>query len=81
MEGLVVHGTKTTTTIPTCAQGNDRPITRVSEQWVSDEMKLTVVSKYFDPRSGESTIFLKNLQRSEPDISLFQVPPDYTLVQ
>jgi hypothetical protein len=81
MEGLLVHGTRTTTTIPTCAQGNDRPFTTVSELWVSDEMKLIVLSKHFDPRYGESTILLQDLQRSEPDISLFQVPSDYTLIQ
>jgi hypothetical protein len=33
-----------------------------------------------DPRSGEQTQKLINISRSEPDASLFQPPPDYTIV-
>ena len=32
-----------------------------------------------DPRSGESTYRLLSIVRAEPDASLFQVPPDYTV--
>jgi len=36
------------------------------------------MSKFRDPRTGETTYRLTNLSRSEPDRSLFEVPADYT---
>ena len=33
-----------------------------------------------NPRSGEQTLKLININRSEPDPSLFQPPLDYTVV-
>ncbi len=81
IEGLFAKGTRMTTTVPTGAQGNDRPIVIVQEGWVSPDLKLMVLSKRFDPRNGEQTIRLTNIDRSEPDPSLFEVPADYTVVQ
>jgi hypothetical protein len=81
MEGLTVHGTRTTMTIPTGAQGNDRPIETVREMWFSKDLNIYVLIKGSDPRSGESTIRTTNIDRSEPDPSLFRVPPDYTISQ
>jgi hypothetical protein len=37
------------------------------------------MSKHRDPRSGETTYRLTNLNRGEPDRSLFEVPADYTV--
>lgn len=60
--------------------GNDRPLVRASEFWYSPELKIEVLLKYSDPRSGESTVRLRNIDRSEPDPALFRVPPDYQIV-
>jgi hypothetical protein len=81
MEGLLVQGTRTTETIPMGAQGNDRPMQIVTEEWTSKELHITVFTKHSDPRSGEETTRLTNIDRSEPDLSLFQIPPDYTIEQ
>jgi hypothetical protein len=81
MEGLTVYGTKTTTTIPAGALGNDRPMETVSESWFSKELNIYVLIKNSDPRNGENTIRTTNIDRSEPDPSLFQVPPGYTLMK
>jgi hypothetical protein len=53
----------------------------VSENWVSPELKITVLSTVNDPRSGESTRKLVNIDRSDPDPSLFIPPADYTVVE
>jgi hypothetical protein len=37
--------------------------------------------KRSDPLMGETTFQLTNIQKQEPDASLFQVPPDYTVKQ
>jgi hypothetical protein len=80
IEGVSVEGTKRTRTLPVGAIGNDRPIVSVTESWFSPELKVVVLSKTSDPRTGESTMKLQNIDRSEPDPSLFQAPPDYQLV-
>ena len=50
------------------------------EIWRSPELKVTVLSKNSDPRSGESTTRLTNISRAEPDAASFQVPPDYEII-
>jgi len=47
---------------------------------MSAELKVVILSKMSDPRSGEQTQKLINISRSEPDPSLFEPPPDYTVV-
>ena len=37
------------------------------------------MSKRSDPRMGTTTFQLTNIQKQEPDASLFQVPADYTV--
>jgi len=80
-EGLLVAGERRTTVIPAGFEGNDRPVTVVSENWVSPELRVTVPSADNDPRHGESTRKLINVDRSEPDPSLFLPPADYTAVE
>ena len=77
--GVVASGTRVTRTIPVGEIGNDRPINVVSETWYSDDLQMVVMSKHSDPRSGDTTYTLSNLQRTEPAASLFTVPADYTV--
>lgn len=79
IEGVMAEGTRVTYTIPAGKIGNDRPIVTVSERWYSPELQTVVMSKNSDPRSGETTYRLTNINRSEPDPSLFQIPGDYTI--
>ena len=79
MEGLTVTGTRTTITLPVGAQGNDRPMESVGERWFSKELNIYVLIKSSDPLHGETTLRTTHIDRSEPDPSLFQVPPDYTI--
>lgn len=81
IEGVLVEGTKMTTTFPVGAMGNDRPIVRVTESWHSPDLKITVLSKNSDPRMGEFTMRLQNIDRTEPDPALFRVPTDYQIVE
>jgi hypothetical protein len=80
IEGVNARGTRTITTIPAGAIGNERPIETVYEKWYSTELQMIVYSKHSDPRFGEQTYKLTNINRSEPDASLFQVPTGYKVV-
>jgi hypothetical protein len=81
MEGVQVTGVRTTQTIAVGKIGNDRPITIVTEVWTSPELKTIILSKRNDPRMGEQTFKLTNIQRGEPDASLFVVPSDFKITE
>lgn len=82
INGIAAQGTRTTHTIPAGAIGNQKPIVIVAERWYSNDLQTNVMTKRTDPRMGETTITqLTNIQRAEPDASLFQVPADYTITQ
>ena len=80
IEGGQATGVRTTQTIAAGKIGNDRPISIVTEVWTSPELKIVVLSKRNDPRTGEQTYKLTNIQRGEPDASLFTVPSDFKTV-
>jgi hypothetical protein len=81
IEGLSAEGSRTVTTLPAGAVGNERPIEIVYERWYSKDLRLIVQSRRIDPRYGEQTYRLTNINRSEPDRSLFVPPADYKLSQ
>ncbi len=81
IEGVLATGTRTTTVIPAGAIGNDQPIRVVSEEWTSKDLGILVLTRHSDPRSGETTYRVTNINRAEPDPTLFQVPADYKLLQ
>ena len=51
------------------------------ETWVSADLKVPVMVKISDPRSGTTTTQLTNIVRNEPDPSLFLAPADYKVVK
>lgn len=81
MEGVQVTGTRSTQTIPVGKIGNDRPIVITTEVWTSPDLKTTLLSKRSDPRMADQTFKLTNIQRSEPDPSLFTVPSDFKITE
>ena len=78
-DGVRAEGTRITTTIPAGDIGNEQPIQIVNERWYSPDLQLIVMTRHSDPRFGETTYRLTNIQRGEPSASLFQLPSDYTI--
>jgi hypothetical protein len=79
IDGISVTGTKTTNTIRAGTIGNDKDLVVTRETWYSPDLKLVIQSTQTDPRFGETTYSLTNIQRSEPDPTLFQMPAGYTV--
>ena len=79
IEGVEAEGTRTTITIPAGEIGNERAIEIVSERWYSPELQLVVMTRHSDPRFGETTYKLTNINRTEQAKSLFEVPAGYTI--
>lgn len=76
-----MRGSRTTHTIAAGEQGNEEPIVHVDETWRSEELHEVLRRESDDPHTGHSSMTLTNIDRSEPDPALFQVPPDYTVEQ
>jgi len=81
INGVPAEGTRYTRTIPAGAIGNQNPIVITTEKWYSPDLQVVVLRKHDDPRTGETITQLTNIQRGEPDASLFAVPSDYTVKQ
>lgn len=79
IEGVEAEGTRSTVTIPAGEIGNERPLEIVNERWYSAELQTVVMSRHSDPRFGETTYRLTNIDRSEPAKSLFEVPADFKI--
>lgn len=79
INGVTAQGKRITRTIPANTIGNQMPLVSVSETWFSPDLKTVVESKHTDPRFGDTTFSLKNIQKGEPAADLFQVPSDYTV--
>lgn len=77
--GVTATGKSVTHTIPAGALGNALAISSTTEIWTSPDLQIPVLAKRTDPRFGQSTYSLTNIQRSDPAASLFQVPSDYTV--
>lgn len=77
--GVEAEGTKSTVTIPAGEIGNERPIEIVSERWYSPELQIVVMTRHIDPRFGENSYRLANIDRTEPARSLFEVPAGYRI--
>lgn len=77
IEGLRVHGQRSSWAIEAGRIGNERAIQIVREVWTSPELMLTVASRDFDPRSGEVNYRLQNIRRGEPEAALMRVPADH----
>jgi hypothetical protein len=79
--GLEVTGTRTTQVVPAGTVDNDRDFSVTSETWTSPEMKITVRQFSSDPRTGTVTTELTNIDRSEPDPTLFKPPAGYKIAE
>ena len=80
MEGVDVHGIRDTQTIPAEAN-NGKEVTVVDEYWYSDELRLNMLAIHKDPRTGEQTTTVTQLDRREPDPAIFEIPSGYKVMR
>jgi hypothetical protein len=73
IEGLVVEGTRRPTGLELLARGEE-------EKWFSQELGEVIVMKRSDGLQGATVVWrLTDIDRSEPDPSLFRVPANYAI--
>jgi hypothetical protein len=79
IQGATTNGKRVTRTIKAGAEGNDLPFTVTTEAWYSPELHRNLLQITDDPRTGTHTTEATDIQRGDPDPSLFQIPDGYTI--
>src|ERR1700677_2999377 len=67
MEGVVVRGT-------------GKAVVVTDEIWYSEELSLNMLVKHDDPRTGQQTVTITKVERSEPPAETFEIPAGYRVV-
>lgn len=76
IEGVPVHGVRQTQTIPDKNDGKEIVVT--DELWYSADLRINMLIKHNDPRTGSVTMTVAQVKRTEPDPALFEIPEGYT---
>jgi hypothetical protein len=76
IHGIYCEGTRVVFLVPH-EDGRDDQVWSVEETWVSPDLKIVLFHKNSDGTINE----ILELDRSEPDAALFEIPPDYKIVK
>jgi hypothetical protein len=79
IEGIECTGTRLTITIPAGQVGNERPIAIVTETWFSPAIAGVVQSSTADPRFGQTSYTLRNVELKDQPRTLFEPPAGYRM--
>jgi hypothetical protein len=77
IEGLLAHGFRETQTIPAENGGTGKETVITDEYWYSDDLRINLMIKHSDPRTGTVTLTVAQVVRTEPDPSRFEIPDGY----
>jgi hypothetical protein len=73
IDGVPAHGLRQTQTVT----DGGKEVVITDEDWYSQELRVNLITKHNDPRTGSTTLTLSQINRSEPDPALFVVPQGY----
>lgn len=79
-EGIETIGTRISTIYNPGVMGNDNKFTVEREYWYSPRLGINLISKISDPRFGTQTFTATNVDPSEPDPSLFELPKGFSVI-
>jgi hypothetical protein len=77
LEGLLAHGFRETQTIPAENGGTGKETVITDEYWYSNDLRINLMVKHSDPRTGTVTMTVAQVARTEPDPSVFEIPDGY----
>jgi hypothetical protein len=87
IQGVEAHGAQSefvmgVTTFVGTTKTSLPPSYYAQDIWCSDELSAVVLTVTQDTKTGErSTVAMQNIDRTEPDASLFRIPPDYKVIE
>lgn len=77
MEGVPVHGVRETQTIPAEKSSSGKEIVTSDEYWYLADLRINMLIKHSDPRTGTVTMTVTQVKRSEPDPALLEIPEGF----
>jgi len=77
IEGVQAHGIRETQTIPAESSETGKEIVITDEYWYSEDLRIYLVIKHNDPRTGSVAFTVEQLTRTEPDAAFFEIPDGY----
>jgi hypothetical protein len=77
IDGVSAHGVRETQIIPAATSGGPE-IQVTDEFWYSPDLRINVIIRHNDPRTGSVTMTVTQITRTDPDPSRFQIPEGYT---
>jgi hypothetical protein len=80
MLGIDVHGYRRSVTLTEKASGTPQPVVVTDEYWYSEDLRLNMMIKHTDPRTGTLTVTVTKLDRVEPPAEMFEIPANYKVV-
>ena len=75
IEGVPAHGVRETQTIR--AENAGQEIVVTDEFWYSEDLRINLVIRHHDPRTGSVTLAVQQIKRTEPDPARFEIPEGY----
>jgi hypothetical protein len=75
-----LRGIRKSRTVSADQSGTGKEIVVVDEYWYSPDLSLYLIIKHDDPRTGEQIVAMSEVDRKEPEPSLFAVPASYKIV-
>jgi hypothetical protein len=78
IEGVQARGVRQTQTIPAENSGTGKEIAITDEHWYSEDLRINLMVKHSDPRTGTVTMSVTQITRTEPDPAFFEIPEGYT---
>ncbi len=77
--GVKAYGSRSETTIPAGAQGNDKPLVHKSETWYSHDLATIVSMRMSMPEIGDFYMHVENLKFGDVPASTFALPEGYAI--
>jgi hypothetical protein len=81
MEGVQVHGVRETQTIAAEDNSSGKEVVVTDEFWYSADLRINLMVKHTDPRTGTATMTVSQITRTDPDPAFFEIPEGYKLTE
>jgi len=81
IDGVYAVGSRHVVVVPAISSPTGQEVRIVEEKWISPDLKITVASTTDNPmpRMGKTTTAISDLQQTDPDPALFEIPVDYKI--
>ena len=77
IEGSPAHGVRETQTFAAENSGAGRETSVIDEYWYSADLRINLMIKHSDPRTGAVIMNVTQINRAEPNPAFFEIPEGY----